>query len=172
VAAGNSPADRRDGLGAAFGCSPDVGHQRLERPEPQVIGAPPDQPVEQPGIDVRPDHRSPPQCILGLVVLDLRVRPVFGKVAFADAFELERPLPGRTRSRRWRRPSAQAGPRRERCCSLGATARSARPPHRAPDHRRCPTAPLESPWRGPGCRLFCFAIAMTVVGLDDAPSGA
>ena len=89
-------ADRRDGFTALFGASPDVCHQRLKRPEPQVIGAPPADLVEQGGIDPSPDHRRRPQRILGLVVLGPRVSSVFGKVALADAFELERPLPART----------------------------------------------------------------------------
>ena len=57
VAARDPSADSGDGLGTVFACRPYVGHQRLERPEPQVIGAPPAHLVEQPGIDPSPDHR-------------------------------------------------------------------------------------------------------------------
>jgi hypothetical protein len=86
----------RNGLGAAFGCSPHVDHQCFERPEPQVIGAPPDHLVKETGIDPRPDHGRSSQRLLGLAVLGLRMCPVFGKVALADAFGLERLLTGRT----------------------------------------------------------------------------
>src|ERR687892_37188 len=96
VAASDPSADRRDGFTAVFGCRPYVGHQRWERPEPQVIGAPPAHLVEQSGIYSGPDHRRRPQRVLGLVVLGRRVGPVFGKVALADAFELEGLLPART----------------------------------------------------------------------------
>jgi hypothetical protein len=96
VAARDLSTDCRDGCGAVIGCSPHVGHQRFERPEPQVIGAPPAHLLEQPRIDPCPDHRRRPQCILGLVVLGLGVGSVLGKVAFADACELERSLAGRT----------------------------------------------------------------------------
>jgi hypothetical protein len=51
AAARDPSTDSRDGLGTVFGCRPYVGHQRLERPEPQVIGALPAHLVEQPGID-------------------------------------------------------------------------------------------------------------------------
>ena len=43
----------------------------MDRPEPQVIGAPPADPVEQPGIDPGPDHRRRSQRVLDLVVLGL-----------------------------------------------------------------------------------------------------
>src|ERR687891_2377083 len=96
VAASDPSADRRDGFTAVFGCRPYVGHQRLERPEPQVIGAPPAHLVEQPGIDPGPDHRRRPQRVLGLVVLGPRVSPVLGKVTLANACELKGLLPART----------------------------------------------------------------------------
>jgi hypothetical protein len=97
IVTGRDPsANRPDGFAAVFGGSPHVGHQRFERPEPQVIDVLPAHLVEQPGIDPRPDHRRRPQRILGLVVLGLRVGPVFEKVTLADVFELERPLPSRT----------------------------------------------------------------------------
>ena len=73
-----------------MGCSSHVGHQGLEGPEPPVIGAPPDALVEQPGVCPRPDHRRCSQRVIGLVVLNLGVGPVFGRVTLADAFELER----------------------------------------------------------------------------------
>jgi len=65
------------------------------RRSPPVIGASPAHLVEHPEIDPGPDHRRRPQRVFGLVVLDPRVGPVFGKVAFADAFELEELLPAR-----------------------------------------------------------------------------
>ena len=112
-----SPAGRRgasrsvlrcgDGLGTVFGRGPHVGHERLEPPEPQVIGAPPHHLVEQPRIDAAPDHRRRPQRTLGLVVLGPRVGPGFGKVTLADALELEgcsRLAPLRITGRRTRKP--------------------------------------------------------------------
>ena len=49
-----------------------------------------------PGSTHAPHHRRCAQRILGLVVLGLRVGPVFRQVALADALELEWLLPGRT----------------------------------------------------------------------------
>src|SRR5919106_2512725 len=48
VTAGDLFANRRHRLTAVFGRGPRVCHQRLECPEPQVVGAPPADFVEQP----------------------------------------------------------------------------------------------------------------------------
>jgi hypothetical protein len=89
VTARDPSADSGDGFGTVFARCPYVGHQRLERPEPQVIGAPPAHLVQQPGIDPGPDHCRRPQRVLSLIVLGPGVSPVLGKVALANAFEFE-----------------------------------------------------------------------------------
>ena len=164
-------ADRRDGFTALFGASPDVCHQRLKRPEPQVIGAPPADLVEQGGIDPSPDHRRRPQRILGLVVLGLRVGPVFGKVTLADAFELERPLPvALASSMASAASSSRTSPGKVLFfgCS-GASRWASSPSFRSwaiPD-----SATLIASARSSAVGPFCFAITMKVSGPDDTPPG-
>jgi len=60
---GSRPVRRSRGTVSALRwLQPNVDHQRLERPEPQVIGAPPDHVVDQTG-DRPPPGRSPPLAV-------------------------------------------------------------------------------------------------------------
>jgi len=92
VAAGDPSIDSGDGLDGAFGCSPNVGHQLMERPERQVVGAPQETSSSKPRSIPALRLAAARSAYLAVQVLALGWAQSSGRCGF----ELERLLTART----------------------------------------------------------------------------
>jgi hypothetical protein len=172
VAARDPFADSGDGLTAVFGCCAYVGHQRLERPEPQVSVRHQLTSSSTPG--------STPARTIAAARSAYSALWCWALVWARSSARWRLRMPSNSRGCSRLAPlssmasaASSSRPHRGRCCSSGAAARGVRRSRRAPDRRRYPTAPPRSPLPGPRPWVPSSSpSATTVLGLGDTQSGA
>jgi hypothetical protein len=80
LAGSDALAHRHSRIVGALSCNPQVDHERVQRPHPQVVGLPPPDLAKQVGIDGS-DHRRSPDRVSLVRCRTSCVRPALGEVA-------------------------------------------------------------------------------------------